>query len=44
MRIGFAVEWLMLAAALVLTLIFHPGPTGTARDTVTSLFAFAMGM
>ena len=44
MRIGFAVEWAMLAAALVLTLIFHPGPAGAARDIVTSLLGFAMGM
>ena len=44
MRIGFAVEWAMLAAALVLTLIFHPGSTGAARDVVTSLLGFAMGM
>ena len=43
-KIGFAVEWVLLATALVLTVIFHPGSTGTARDTVTSLLAFAMGM
>jgi uncharacterized membrane protein YoaK (UPF0700 family) len=43
-RIGFAVEWAMLSAALVLTAIFHPGSAGTARDVVTSLLAFAMGV
>ena len=43
-RIGFAVEWVLLGAALVLTVIFHPGSIGTARDVVTSLLAFAMVM
>jgi uncharacterized membrane protein YoaK (UPF0700 family) len=44
MKIGFAVEGVMLTAALALALIFRPGLTGAARDTITSLLAFAMGM
>lgn len=43
-RIGFAVEWVLLAVALVLALTLNPGTAGTARDVVTSLLAFAMGM
>src|SRR5436309_4241730 len=32
LRIGFAVEWLLLVTALVLTLIMHPGASGPERD------------
>lgn len=43
-RIGFAVEWTLLAAALLATLALDPGPGGTARHLVVSLLAFAMGL
>ena len=44
MRIGFAVEWVLLAAALALTATLHPEAPGPARHLVTTLLAFAMGM
>jgi uncharacterized membrane protein YoaK (UPF0700 family) len=44
LRIGFAVEWVLLVVALVLAATLDPGPAGAARDVVTSLLAFAMGM
>jgi uncharacterized membrane protein YoaK (UPF0700 family) len=44
LRIGFAVEWVLLVIALVLAVTLHPGSLGAARDVVTSLLAFAMGM
>jgi uncharacterized membrane protein YoaK (UPF0700 family) len=44
LRIGFAVEWALLVIALVLAATLHPGSLGAARDVVTSLLAFAMGM
>jgi uncharacterized membrane protein YoaK (UPF0700 family) len=43
-RIGFAVEWALLVIALILAATLHPGPAGIAREIVTSLLAFAMGM
>src|SRR5215207_5922542 len=43
-RIGFAVEWGLLAAALLATVAFDPGPDGLARDLVVSLLALAMGL
>ena len=43
-RVGFLIEWLLLVAALVLTLIFHPGEEGVVRDIVVALLAVAMGM
>jgi uncharacterized membrane protein YoaK (UPF0700 family) len=43
-RIGFAVEWVLLAAALLATLALHPGHEGAARDLVVSLLALAMGL
>jgi uncharacterized membrane protein YoaK (UPF0700 family) len=43
-RIGFAVEWVLLAAALVLTATLHPEAAGPARNLVTSMLAVAMGM
>ena len=43
-RIGFVVEWVLLVLALVLALMLNPGAAGTARDVVTSLLAFSMGM
>jgi uncharacterized membrane protein YoaK (UPF0700 family) len=44
LRIGFAAEWVLLVIALVLAATLHPGAAGMARDVVTSLLAFAMGM
>jgi uncharacterized membrane protein YoaK (UPF0700 family) len=44
MRIGFAVEWALLVVALVLTVALHPESAGPAREIVTSLLAFAMGL
>jgi uncharacterized membrane protein YoaK (UPF0700 family) len=43
-RIGFVVEWGLLAAALLATVAFHPGRDGPARDLVVSLLALAMGL
>ena len=43
-RLGFAVEWVFLAAATLLSVILDAGSSGTARDVVISLLAFAMGM
>ncbi len=43
-KIGFAVEWVLLATALMLAALLQPGAAGPARDVVTSLLAFAMGM
>jgi uncharacterized membrane protein YoaK (UPF0700 family) len=43
-RIGFAGEWALLAVALVLATTLDPGSAGMARDGVTSLLAFAMGI
>jgi uncharacterized membrane protein YoaK (UPF0700 family) len=43
-RIGFAVEWALLVVALVLTVALHPESAGPAREIVTSLLAFAMGL
>jgi uncharacterized membrane protein YoaK (UPF0700 family) len=43
-RIGFAVEWGLLAAALLATVAFHPGRDGPARHLVVSLLALAMGL
>jgi uncharacterized membrane protein YoaK (UPF0700 family) len=43
-RIGFAVEWALLVVALVLTVALHPEAAGPAREIVTSLLAFAMGL
>ncbi len=43
-RIGFAVEWLLLVAALLLTALLHPGPSGATRNIVIVLLALAMGL
>ena len=43
-RLGFAAEWVFLAAATILSVVLVPGSSGTARDVVISLLAFAMGM
>jgi uncharacterized membrane protein YoaK (UPF0700 family) len=43
-RLGFAVEWVFLALAVVLSLFLPPGSSGAIRDVVVALLAFAMGM
>ncbi len=43
-RVGFAVEWVALAAAVFATLVLHPTATGSTRYVVFSLLAFAMGI
>jgi uncharacterized membrane protein YoaK (UPF0700 family) len=43
-RIGFAVEWLAVAAAVIMTFALHPNATNQARIVVFSLLAFAMGI
>jgi len=44
LRFGFAVEWGLLLAALLLTVQLHPESAKPAREIVTSLLAFAMGV
>jgi uncharacterized membrane protein YoaK (UPF0700 family) len=43
-RLGFAVEWLFLATAAVVSLFLVPESSGGVRDAVISPLAFAMGM
>ena len=43
-RLGFAVEWVFLAAATIMSIVLVPGSSGTVRDVVISLLAFAMGI
>ena len=43
-RLGFAVEWVFLAAATLLSVILDLGSSETAGDAVISLLAFAMGV
>jgi uncharacterized membrane protein YoaK (UPF0700 family) len=43
-RLGFAVEWVFLATAVVVSLFLMPGSMGAVRDAVISLLAFAMGL
>ncbi len=43
-RFGFAVEWLAVAVAVLMTFVLHPNATNQARIVVFSLLAFAMGI
>ena len=43
-RLGFFVEWGLLVAALLITVIVHPGQEGPARWFVVTLLALAMGI
>lgn len=43
-RIGFAVEWLALLAAMATTAATDAGPQGDARFWVTGILAFGMGV
>jgi uncharacterized membrane protein YoaK (UPF0700 family) len=43
-RLGFAVEWLFLALAVILSVFVPLGSSGPIRDALISLLAFAMGM
>jgi uncharacterized membrane protein YoaK (UPF0700 family) len=42
-RRGFAVEWILLAAATLVLFVVHSGPTGRT-DTVLALLALSMGI
>lgn len=43
-RMGFAVEWVALVAATVITGATHAGPHGDPRFWVTGILAFGMGV
>ncbi len=43
-RIGFVVEWTLLAAALLISVASHPAYDSLARGFVVSLLAIAMGL
>jgi len=43
-RLGFAVEWVFLALAVILSLFLPPGSMGAMRDAIIALLAFAMGL
>jgi uncharacterized membrane protein YoaK (UPF0700 family) len=43
-RIGFFAEWILLIAAIVVTLVAHPSPTGDGRLVVVGLLAAAMAV
>jgi uncharacterized membrane protein YoaK (UPF0700 family) len=43
-RIGFAVEWVALIGAVIVTVTAHPHTTGTSRLAVLGILAFGMGI
>jgi uncharacterized membrane protein YoaK (UPF0700 family) len=43
-RAGFAVEWVALLAATIVTAVTHAGPHGDPRFWVTGILAFGMGV
>jgi uncharacterized membrane protein YoaK (UPF0700 family) len=43
-RIGFAVEWVALLAAVIATMVMHPQYHGNARFVVIGILSFGMGI
>jgi uncharacterized membrane protein YoaK (UPF0700 family) len=43
-RIGFAVEWVLIVAATILTWVFHPDAHNLAGNLVVAMLALAMGI